>query len=522
MIGLFNAYNALGAISLLKELLQNSKMKGEYLESILDQKDILSEYRSNPEQTLTAFELKMPLLSYDASDRRSKLTKEILGENIYINMLQGLQQVKDQYGINPTDEMRLCFNPGGANDSFINLCDDTITGTTTYKFDKKTGNIISVSTKDTSINLSSGARISDDVSFEHTLFDGEEVMVPLHIETVQKGDRGTLRTTYSESGIKGQYDVYHLRPDGSRAKVGRAQVTPNGAQHVSRTLTSANGHKTSLSYRKDAAGNTYLHSVIKNESGEIISEVMRKRKVISENHFITTYNDNAFDIIFSKDRVIVSKLDSTGKKTGETIEYAIKDIPFETSDNAFREIIVTGTEDFSEIAEIFKRHGIEPKTIDRRCVAMLKELPGDEWFAMAKCSEFVMPQSLDEGNAFYAGNCIGLSKEQIGNLGVLCHELGHGKFAVLDLANDPELLRIYNAEKERYTSMFPETRIESISYFLEQNNDGMRGLNEACAETNLVSDTIQSWDVIQDRTIFYEQYFPETIAYVRQRYAELI
>ena len=46
----------------------------------------------------------------------------------------------------------------------------------------------------------------------------------------------------------------------------------------------------------------------------------------------------------------------------------------------------------------------------------------------------------------------------------------------------------------------------NIDYFLEDNQHDMRGLNEACAETNLITDTIQSWEQIQDRTMFYEQY----------------
>ena len=265
-----------------------------------------------------------------------------------------------------------------------------------------------------------------------------------------------------------------------------------------------------------------MHSVIKNETGEVISEVTRKRIVISENHFITSCNNQAYDIVFNNDRVVVTKLDSAGKKTKETVEYVIRDIPVETADKVAAEITNFGEDEIYKVAEVFKRYGIEPRTIDRRCVAMLKELPGDEWFAMNKSAEFVMPQSLDEQNAFFAGNSIFMGKEHMGNLGVYCHELGHAKFHVLGLANDPELLKIYNAEKRLYTSTFPESRVKSIDYFLEENQHDMRGLNEACAETNLITDTIQSWEQIQDRTMFYEQYFPETIAYIRKKYAELV
>ena len=510
-----------GKGEVVKELLQNPKLKQGYLKAIIrDNELIMPVYKANPEQIVTALEHKMPLVHNELFGE-TKLMSEILGERRYAQVLKGLQEVKAQYGIEPKETLSFQIDASAhSNDLFIVLKDNDVT----YKFNKRSGKLISVQTKNETINIRTKTRTIDSVSSESKLkFDGEDAPeVPYHIETVQKGKKGTLRTIYSESGIKGQYDIYHTKPDGTRIKVGRAQVTPNGAQHVNRTLTSANGHKTSLSYRQDAAGNTYLHSVIKNETGEVISEVTRKRIVISENHFITSCNNQAYDIVFNNDRVVVTKLDLAGKKTKETVEYVIRDIPVETADKVAAEITNFGEDEIYKVAEVFKRYGIEPRTIDRRCVAMLKELPGDEWFAMNKSAEFVMPQSLDEQNAFFAGNSIFMGKEHMGNLGVYCHELGHAKFHVLGLANDPELLKIYNAEKRLYTSTFPESRVKSIDYFLEENQHDMRGLNEACAETNLITDTIQSWEQIQDRTIFYEQYFPETIAYIRKKYAELV
>jgi hypothetical protein len=213
-----------------------------------------------------------------------------------------------------------------------------------------------------------------------------------------------------------------------------------------------------------------------------------------------------------------------GQMSKVEIQWNVQPVDYsvEKADEIAGEIMNFGDDEVYKVAEVFKKHGIEPRTLDRRCVEMLKELPGDEWFAMNKSAEFVMPQTIDDINAFYAGNSIFMGKQHMRNLGVYCHELGHAKFHTLGLANDPELLKIYNAEKELYTSTFPKSRVESIDYFLEGNKNDLRGLNEASAETNLITDTIQSWDQVQDRTIFYEQYFPETIAYIRKRYAELV
>ena len=83
-------------------------------------------------------------------------------------------------------------------------------------------------------------------------------------------------------------------------------------------------------------------------------------------------------------------------------------------------------------------------------------------------------------------------------------------------------MKIYNAEKKAYTARFPKSRIDSIDYFLSGNNPDKRGLNETCAETNLMTDTIQSWEPLQDRTIFLEQFFPNTIAYIRVKFSTLM
>ena len=267
-----------------------------------------------------------------------------------------------------------------------------------------------------------------------------------------------------------------------------------------------------------------MHSVITDKTGKQISEVKRTFKVISKNHFISTVNDKSYDIAFRDKKVIVTKLDSMGKKTSEKVEYAITDTSVDVADNIFKEIeaIPDTREAAKQITGTFKKYGIEPKVIDKSCVEMLKRLPGDEWFAMNKSCDFVMPQSNTPSNAFCGVNSIFMSKELNNNLGVFAHELGHAKFFALDLGKDKELMKIYNAEKKAYTARFPESRIDSIDYFLSGNNPDKRGLNETCAETNLMTDTIQSWEPLQDRTIFLEQFFPNTIAYIRDKFSTLI
>lgn len=459
----------------------------------------------------------------------------IVGEEHYAKLITGLENVQTKYGIKPEGYLSLRTTENGSNDLFIILEGKDCYGVPlSYKFNKKTGELVSINRGREAIDILRGSSVYDSVASECKIdsskvelppFASEDSFsIPYRINSTVKTPKGEFEIVYTESVVKGQYDIYRTTPDGKRIRIGHALVTPNGAKHIRRTLTSADGTKTSTAFREDKAGNSYLHTVIKDKSGKPISEIKRTFKVLSENHFVSTRNGQAFDIVFTDSQVVVTKLDSAGRKTAQKVKYAIRDIPIETTDEIGQALshIQNDTESFEQASALFKKHGIAPRTVDRRCVEMLKRLPGDEWFAMSKSCEFVMPQSFEPMNASYAGNSIFMSKELIGNLGVFTHELGHAKFHILDLVNDKKLMEIYNAEKMAYTAKYPESRVESIAYFLEGNNDGKRGLNEACAETNLVTDTIQTWEQLQDRTIFLEQDFPRTMAYIKEKMASLI
>ena len=498
-----------GDVKNLIKLLRNKNIESKYLKQILEGKISQEMFEQYPELVKKASELKVPLKDVPITD--------IISEKKLTNILNGIEKAKNKYGIIPCE---LSFSGRNADDLFIVLEDKN--KSLTYKFNKKTGNLVSVTEGNRTINAKTGERIYDSVASEKTKIQALESKY--RISTVAEGKNKNIQTVYTESAINGQYDIFQTRPDGSTIRIGHAQITPNGAKHIRRTLTSIDGSKTYTAFREDKLGNSYMHSVITDKTGKQISEVKRTFKVISKNHFISTVNDKSYDIAFRDKKVIVTKLDSMGKKTSEKVEYAIADTSVDVADNIFKEIeaIPDTREAAKQITGIFKKYGIEPKVIDKSCVEMLKRLPGDEWFAMNKSCDFVMPQSNTSSNAFCGVNSIFMSKELNNNLGVFAHELGHSKFFALDLEKDKELMKIYNAEKKAYTARFPESRIDSIDYFLSDNNPDKRGLNETCAETNLMTDTIQSWEPLQDRTIFLEQFFPNTIAYIRGKFSTLM
>lgn len=506
-----------GDVKNLIKLLKNKDIENKYLIQILEGKISQEMFEQYPELVKKASELKVPLIEWDFCNTKNVKITDVISEKKLTNILNGIEKAKNKYGIIPCE---LSFSGRNADDLFIVLEDKN--KSLTYKFNKKTGNLVSVTEGNRTINAKTGERIYDSVASEKTKIQALESKY--RISTVAEGKNKNIQTVYTESAINGQYDIFQTRPDGSTIRIGHAQITPNGAKHIRRTLTSIDGSKTYTAFREDKLGNSYMHSVITDKTGKQMSEVKRTFKVVSKNHFISTVNDKSYDIAFKDKKIIVTKLDSMGKKTSEKVEYVITDIPVDVADNIFKEIeIIPDTREAAkQITGTFKKYGIEPKVIDKSCVEMLKRLPGDEWFAMNKSCDFVMPQSNTSSNAFCGVNSIFMSKELNNNLGVFAHELGHSKFFALDLEKDKELMKIYNAEKKAYTARFPESRIDSIDYFLSDNNPDKRGLNETCAETNLMTDTIQSWEPLQDRTIFLEQFFPNTIAYIRGKFSTLM
>lgn len=509
-------------VKCLMKLVKDKSLKGKYFEQVFEE-GAYKMYEQYPELAKRALDLNVPLQVWNPKgsfDNSYAAITDVIGEKKLTNILKGIEQAKKEYGIVPED--LYLGDLDGANDLFIMLKQTDMRGrpNLAYKFNKKTGNLVTINQGGKTIRVKKGTQVYDSVASEVKTENAPAT--PFRISSVTEGKNGKFGTVYTESAIKGQYDIYHTRPDGSRIRIGHAQVTPNGAKHVRRTLRSVDGSKTYTAFREDKAGNSYLHSVITDKTGKQVSEVTRTFKVISKNHFVSTVNGKSYDIVFTDRKVVVTKLDSMGKKTAEKVEYAIADVPVDTANKIAGDLEnLPDNKTYQLAASVFKKYGIEPRTIDRSCVDMLKRLPGDEWFAMSKSCEFVMPQSFMPENACYAGNSIFMSKELNNNLGVFAHELGHAKFHVLDLRKDKELMKIYDAEKRAYTAKFPESRIESIEYFLAKNDAGKRGLNETCAETNLMTDTIQTWEQLQDRTIFLEQYFPNTIAHIRQRYSAL-
>lgn len=326
-----------------------------------------------------------------------------------------------------------------------------------------------------------------------------------------RGYKNLPEQIITESKITGQYEIFDIMPNGKRFKAGLAEIGKKGEKHVERHFVSTDGKTTDLVYRDDNKGNTFLYSVIKNKNGKVMSETRRKFKKISKNHFVSSYNGQSYDIKWSADKVTVTKLDGAGKKTKETVEFAImeKDPVCFSAGHTTSSLIHLGL--------------IPEQTIDSELVDMLKKVPGDEWFTLKKTCTNIFKNCQYKYNACYSyeDRLIDISDELKGDFGIFSHEAGHSKFACFGLEKDKKLLHIYNKERKKYQAMFPENMQKSINYFLEEYDGWLCGLDETAAETNMLNNTIQSCAYIQSRTILLEKYFPETIAYIRNKFAAM-
>ena len=455
--------------------------------------------------------------------------EELIKNKNFDSILEQIKNLKKEHNIEieyPISVATDGFFKGNSNDLFIAL--KTHDGTV-LKFSKKNGELITISKDNISYNIKNGVR-SNSFELRENRGIGE---VPYYIESyLEKPGQTPVKQIYTET-MPGQYEIYSHTPTGKKLKIGKAVKFPNGTSFIRRKLKSLDGTTSIYRFRQDPEGNRFLHTIIKSPKGEIISDTKRTFQKLSEDHFISTLNGKAYDVEFFNDRVVATKLDEAGKKTSEFVEYKIADIDFDFEKNIKEfeekvkkgEITIPKNIDEKDIFErLFKELGIKPYTIDRKTVDLMKNLTGDEWFAMKKSCPYVILDigKYNKNNACFAGSPIFMSKELLGHYGVFAHELGHAKFQALGLLKDKKLMRIYNAEKRRFTQMFPETNIDYISYFLEGNAVELRGVNEGCAETNLLSNIAQSWGPIQARTVIWEQYFPNTRAYVEKKFQELI
>ena len=154
-------------------------------------------------------------------------------------------------------------------------------------------------------------------------------------------------------------------------------------------------------------------------------------------------------------------------------------------------------------------------------------MPGDQLLALNESTTSL--ESIDNALESYY-DPTNKSLHSGNDLFVVLHELGHAKdfkdfgkngvVAMLlgedNLINtNSELNKIFTEEKEAFNKAFPTAQRENIDYFLhtlDRNGDSGGGLRETIAESNALSETPKSNELIAIRSQYLQQYFPRTIA----------
>ena len=251
-------------------------------------------------------------------------------------------------------------------------------------------------------------------------------------------------------------------------------------------------------------GDTKSEYQITGQDGKIISRQRASRKQIDDNHYITTKNGVSYDVQFTENQVIVTKI-KNGELSSEQVTFKIG--------NAGEDDVI----------------------FDKTLTPMLKQLSGDEFFAIKKndIQKIVMDNKV-RGNAYWNkfDKKLVVSPELQDKLSVLKHELGHSKDMpgyleeVIDLkkqrmtVNDGTALYSHN---QKFNKVFADELKEfdekaaisekvALDYFISQRPFSSSGTFEVLAEANALQSSIQDLPVIAERTVNLERHFPKSLA----------
>ena len=405
------------------------------------------------------------------------------------------------------------------------VCEET---SATLKFDKKTGEL---------------ASFIDKNKINHNLKTKTTVETNVYKTDAKKEIRQTVKTSDNKteilkkrSDIKGEYSIYHITPDGKEKLIGLAEIDKKGNRYIEKHLTSLNGTVSDYVYSDDKKGNKFLYYKITNKDGIVLYENRKDFRVIDKNHFISQNNDDKYDIKYTKDKIVVTNLNKKNKK----VVYKIKDLENDpkvgltdsyydiiqkeskekgmTKDEYEDSIIDNNKELYRIFDEAIKNYAGN-RTVDRKLLPLLKQLSGEEWFALDKANTHLIALSdSEDGDSSSIDTAIIINKIHNNSITALEHEIGHQKYRAFDYENDEELKKIYEEEKILFLETFPDFDVKKIKYFLrgiKQNKN--RGIDEFCAETNLITNTFQGLEQLEDRTNEIQTYMPETLAYVANK-----
>lgn len=385
-----------------------------------------------------------------------------------------------------------------------------------FVFDKLTGELILFTkNKDTKCRVKDGQIVhSSKIS---TIENAKEASDYGCIRTITDLDGNLLsKTEIKPVPCYAEYEVNEYNSKGKNYKVGLAEHDGLGGTHIERSFVSLDGTKTDYVYADDKV-NRFLYYKITDKNGKILYENSKKFKELEPNRYISTNNNESYDIQFFENRVEITKLDKHNNMTNKKVTYNIKE--YTKEEYNFYETIAKETDIINSIFHIKdyidayrENNAIDIHTVDKNLLPFLKQLSGEEWFLLQDRNvEFIRRNNNDIDNAFSLEGGIEIG-ENTDALSSLEHEIGHE--ILKDLLNDETCLEIFNEEKDLCNKFLPSVELEQIDYLINNKSSKTRSCSETIAEINKILNKPEDLIGVGPRATYIMKYFPKTIAYV--------
>ena len=335
-----------------------------------------------------------------------------------------------------------------------------------------------------------------------TIDDQGYPTVTHEIRVIKDKEGKVVRKEYTApSDVKGIFDIKYVDAQGNEKVVSEAHVDKKtGTTTIKKDMESLDGTRTIYSYEDDPEGNRISDYKIVDKNGKVLLDNSNTFEVVNENKFISSKNDQKYEITVDKHELNVKDLNDPKRQATISIDKQIK----------------------GNKKEIMKS---------------LKAMPGEELFKLAQSTRSLVGMN-DVLESYYDPGDKSIHSGS--NLFVIMHELGHARdFRDVDgssdeayadtldmsISEDPEVQKVYNKEREAFNKAFPDTQRDHIDYFINKATHyggELGGLGETIAESNALLTTPKTHELLAIRSQYLQQYFPRTIALLDQKSNEAL
>ena len=327
-----------------------------------------------------------------------------------------------------------------------------------------------------------------------TLREDKEVGRPVFENEVRivkdKNNKVKYYEYTSHSQVNGVYDIVRKTPEGKQKVLSSGKIDKKtGIVSIQKDMTSPEGVRTQYLYENDPQGNRIVDYKITDKNGKVLLNKSQTFEEINENKFISSKNDDKYEINVNENEISVQSLQDKNKKA-----------KFTAKDNFIGD--------------------------KKQLLSTLKQFPGEELIKLGETVDFL--ESINDPlDSYYNGSCRSISSGSDEFL--FLHELGHARdYRDVDddlknieesmkksLTMDKDVNKAFEEEKQAFFKAYPDTQREHMDYFMNTLNHyggETGGLSETIAESNAILSEGKSYEPLAIRSQYLQQNFPRTIA----------